>query len=341
MNSEKIDKTKIILIACILFLLGILIFLTCSVREIKQSLKESQEKLATNTIQMKDLEDSIKRSQSSYVTQGSLEKSLSELGMDKVKEDLDSLDAKLVAINKILTKTPGLYITNVPSTGSKPKPPSEPFIPPQLPCVSGTCPNPDVYGYLNNEKILSIDEPFENMAVPFGKTSFKAWQEKPWTLQIFPRGYHVSNVLSQNEDGQYIVHNKFEIEVEGKKYPVKISESTTTQEVNDSEFWFNPKLYLGIGAGVTVTPELRAEVVPSLNVSMFSYGPNKKESTFSMLGVGISAHTQNLAPAISISPVNYNVGEVLPLIDNLFIGPTVAIDTNANVSISGSVQVGL
>jgi hypothetical protein len=270
-----------------------------------------------------------------------LDDSLSKLGLDSIKKDLNELDAKLTAINVILTRTPGRNATNLVSTGTKPKPPQEPLVPPTLPCIEGTCINPDKFGYLNNEQFLSINEPFGDSDIPFGKTSFKAWKEAPWSLQIFPRDYSVTTTLSQTEEGQYVVYNKFEIDVEGKKYPVKISESKTIQAEKESEFWFNPKVYLGIGVGSTVAPEFRAEVVPTLGAAMFSYGPNKKQSTLSFLNVGIAAHTQDLAPALTISPVNYNIGEPIPLLENLFIGPTVSVDTNANVSISGSVQVGL
>ena len=339
MEQQKDNNTKYILIFAVIALLILCGWLISSLMSLKESSLEMQKKIATSSLQMKELEDSIVRSQSLYVTSEYLDQSLEDFNIPAIKKDLEDLNAKLFAINKILISTPGFYASNIPSTSTKPRP--GPQTPENIPCIQGVCINPDKFNYLKSEQGLEINEPFSNLSVPFGTTSFKAWEEKPWSLQIFPRNYHSTTALSQDEEGNYIVHNKFEVEVKGRKYPISIQESKTLQQVSESEFWFNPKLYLGTGIGVNVTPELRAEVVPSVGVSLLSYGPNKKQSTFSFLNVGLGAHTQELSPAVVISPINYNVGEPLPLLDNLFVGPSVAIDVNANVSVSASVQVGL
>lgn len=343
------DKNKILLIICLIGTVILSVYLTVSLVEMKQSLQDTQSKLDNSSIQMKQLEESIIRSQSSLVTSKQLDKALSNLGLSKIQSDLNTLGAKVDLINVVLVKTPGFYGTNIPSSGQTPG--KKPIIPPVLPCegtgsspsgpLPGGCINPDKFGYLNNEQLLSLNEPFKGSVVPFGSTSFKAWEQKPWSLEIFPRSYSVKNVVAKDEDGNSIVYNQFEIEVKGKKYPVEIASSTSIQEAPESHFWFNPKVYLGVGVGPTVTPEIRAEVVPSVGVSLFSYGPNKSQSTWSFLGLGVGAHTQELSPVVTISPANYNIGEPIPLLENLFIGPMVSVDIKANVAISGSVQVGL
>jgi hypothetical protein len=340
-NTNTIDKSKILIITSLILSLMLSVYLIVSLVEIKRSMASTQSKLNESCIQMKQLEDSIVRSQSFYVTPDQLDLSLSELGMEDIKKDLDKLNANVEAINTVLVKTPGLVVTKIGSSGTRPKPPSEPQIPLNIPCVEGSCVNPDKFNYLNAEQLRSLNEPFNNISVPFGEVTFKAWEEKPWSLKIFPRAYSVNNVISQNEEGDYIVHNQFNIEVDNKKYPIDIINSTTAQKNRESEFWFNPKLYLGVGVGPTIIKTVRAELVPTLEVSLFSYGPHKKQSTWSFLGLGIGAHTQELSPVVSITPVSYNVGEPLPLLDNLFIGPTVSADVNGNVSVTGSVKVGL
>lgn len=335
------DKTKLILVVSLIGTIILLIFLTKSIFEIKSSLNEAKHKLEASSIQMKQLDDSIARSQSSYVTSDQLEKSLSDLGLHAIQADLDRLNAKIDAINIVLISTPGFIGTNIGSTSTKPKPKNDPIVPPVIPCTNGECINPDKFNYLNNEQFLAINEPFTDGFVPFGSTSFKAWEQKPWSLNILPRNYSISNVVSQDEDGQMIVYNKFNIEVDGKKYPIKIKDSKTIQELRGSEFWFNPRLQLGVGVGPVVYPKLTAEVVPTLQVSLFSYGPHRRQTTWNFLGLGIGMHTQNPSPVVSISPVNYNIGEPLPLLENLFIGPTLSVDISGNISIAGSVQVGL
>jgi len=339
--EQQDNKTKYFLIFAVIILLILCGYLLSLILNLKESSANIQKQLESSGIQMKQLEDSITRSQSLYVTSDYLDQSLQDLDMEGIKTDLETLNAKVTAINSILVSSLGYYGTKIKSTTTKPSP--NPPIPPALPCEggTGTCANPDKYGYLNNAQTLKLEEFFTDQKVPFGSTTFKSWEENPWTLQVHSRNYLVDTVLSQDEDGQYIAHNKFQIEVEGKKYPVALKEAKIVQKTTESEFWFNPKVYLGTGVGVNVTPELRAEVVPSVDVSMFSYGPNKKQTTFSFLNIGIGAHTQQLAPAIVISPANYNVGEPLPLLDNLFVGPSVSIDTDANVSVSASLKVGL
>ena len=335
------DKTKAVLVVSLIATIILSIFLVKSLFEIKSSLLETQKQVEFSNLQMKQLENSIIRSQSSYVTPQQLDKALSGIGMEAIRSDLDRLGAKIDSINVVLISTPGFNGTNIGSTGSKPRPGTDPKIPPEIPCEDNKCINPDKFNYLNNEQFLSINEPFTEGFVPFGSTSFKAWEEKPWSLKILQRNYIINNVVSQDENGQTIVHNKFDIEVDGKKYPVKIKESKTIQEVRGSEFWFNPRIQLGLGVGPTVYKSLTAEVIPTLQVALFSYGPHKRQTTWNFLGLGLGMHTQKLSPTISISPVNYNLGEPLPLLENLLIGPTLSIDIAGNISIAGSVQVGL
>lgn len=338
------DKNKLFLGLGLIVAVLMCLYLACSLVSINKSLKEAQSMISSSEIKMKQMEDSIIRSQSVLVTSSQMEKYLSDLGLETVKEDLAALKTKINSVNVVFVKSSGFTGRNIPSTGQKPS--GKPEVPPVLPCIDNgenklVCINPDKFGYLNKEQELSLNEPFPNTAVPFGSTSFKAWEEKPWNLTVFPRSYIVKNVISEKEDGTTAVHNKFEIEVNGKNYPIEINSSTTFQEPKESEFWFNPKLYLSMGVGAVINNEIRAEVVPDLEISLFSYGENKKRSEWSLLSFGVGAHTQELSPVVTVSPVNYNVGEPLPLLDNLFIGPTVGVDIQGNVSITGGVKVGL
>jgi hypothetical protein len=338
------DKNKLYLSLGLIIAIAMCLYLSCSLISIKKSLDLANATINSYDGKMKQMEDSIIRSQSILVTNSQMEKYLSNLGLDGIKKDIEKLNNKLESVNVVLVKTPGYIGKGITSTGQKPS--GNPEIPSKIPCTDTgggviTCANPDKFNYLNKEQELSLNETFSSGLVPFGKTSFKAWEEKPWNLQVFPRSYIVKNVVSENEEGETIIYNKFEIEVEGKKYPIDINSSTTVQEPKSSEFWFNPKLYLGTGVGVVVNNEVRAEVVPSVEISFFSYGPNKKHSEWSLLNIGLGAHTQQVSPVVTISPVNYNVGDPLPLLDNLFVGPSIGVDVDGNVSITGGIKVGL
>lgn len=301
-----------------------------------------QAAIEKSVVEMKQIGDGIVRSQAKYATKDDLEKFGKDLGLnlDLIQKDLDALGADIKGINTILASTPGYHGTGLPSTGTTPgnNPPPTP-----VPCPpGGTCPNLDPFGYLSNAQILALNEPFgSNVQIPFGETRFKAWKDKPWDLDVYPRNYAVTTVIGQDEDGRHYTYNKFTIETQGKKYDVPIKDSKFVEQYPESAFRFSPSLSLGLDGGVVVNPSPVAELTPNLQVSLFNYGRTKIDPDWTFVGVGVGYQTQNNRPAAVLSPINYNVGHQLPLINNLHVGPTVGIDTAGGISVMAGVRVGL
>lgn len=296
-----------------------------------------QENIDRSIVEMKELSDKVVRSQSQYATKDDLEKIAKDLkfNLDEVEDDLDKLNANVVAINQVLASTPGYDGHGLPSDGTEPNEnPTEP-----ISCPDGTCPDP--YGYLSNAQILSLMEPFsDGTAIPFGETKFKAWQENPWDLKIYPRNYNVTTVLGQDEEGRHYAYNKFSVTSQGQEYSIKINDAKLVEVYPESKFRWSPRLYLGADIGTHLNPP-SAEVTPNLQVTLFSKGRTKVNPDWTFVGVGVGFESQNKNISVLLSPFNYNVGQLLPLMNNLYVGPTLGVNPQGNISVMGGVRVGL
>jgi hypothetical protein len=239
--------------------------------------------------------------------------------------------------------TPGYIGTNLPSTGTTPI--GTVTKPVMVECGDGktvACPNPDTFGYLINRQELLLDEPFQgNKRVSFGVVGFSANLKKPWDLKIYPRKYRTVTVISTNDSGRHFTHTEMSIEVNGKKQTIPVDNAELVESYPDSHFMFNPRLYLAIDGGVRVNPPVTGEGLASLQVSFFSHGKTVTDTTWTFLGLGAGYQFGNRGIGFVLSPVNYNVGKHLPLVDNMFIGPSAIVDTDGNVGIMGGLKVGL
>lgn len=337
MESNKL-KTFGIVAAVILVILGMAFI----IKRQHDSLSARDALIEKSTIQFKELENGIVRSQAKYSEDLEAWAKKNRIDLTPIQNDLKNLDAKVIGISTMLGSTPGYHGTNLPSSSTVPRPDAPgPVI---VPCPSGgtvECPG-DKFGFLSNVQTLVLSEPLPGgKPAPFGSVEFRAWEAKPWTLTVTPRTYSVTSVLGQDEEGRHYTYHQFAIKADGVSYPVKISESEFVEELPEAEFRFSPRLYLGVDFGAKVYPEPRAEVAPNLEVALFSYGQTTKNPDFTFLGLGASYQTQSETLGAVVTPVAYNVGNHLPLIDNLYVGPSIAADTGGGVLVLGGLKAGL
>lgn len=295
---------------------------------------QKQAELEKSVVEMKQLAHDIIRGQSKTVTQDDLEKLAKQAGIDlsTIRKNLDQLNAQVNGISTLFVTSSGSNQTNLPSTGSTPRP-GDPTV------VS--CPGCDPFGYLTHAQILALQESFsDGRKIPFGEAEFKAWEEKPWGLKVYPRKYAVTTVLGVDENGKHYTYSTFTVTTNGQKYPVKIDESKFAEEKPEAKFRFSPRLYLGLDIGARVKPP-NIEVNPNLQVALFSYGQTKVTPDWTFLGLGFGYATQSKELSLVVSPVNYNVAQHLPLVENLYVGPTVTLDTGGNVAVLGGIRVGM
>lgn len=335
MNTDSLKKFAII--GAIILLMLTLAFV---VKQQHDTIVAQRAMVEQTLVEFKELKDLSVRSQAQYSIDLEKWAKQNKLDLDPIKEDLSNLNAKLMGISTVLVATPGFKGTNISSTSTTPHTGVGTN---EVICPSGDkIPCPDPFGYAANVQTLKLQEPFSNNPnVPFGEVEFKTWEAKPWSVKIYPRNYSVLTVIGQDEEGRHYTYHKFAIESNGQKYPIKIDSSKFVEELPEASFRFNPHMFLGVDVGATVRPTLRAEVAPNIQVALFSHGKTKKQSDWTFLGLGASYQSQAKELGLIVTPVAYNLGNHLPLVDNLFVGPSLSLDTAGGLTVGGGLHVGL
>ena len=108
--------------------------------------------------------------------------------------------------------------------------------------------------------------------------------------------------------------NNWSAESVGKKYPIDLYIDSWVIRKPPKSFMWNPNLALSIFASMD-------EVFPAFSMSLWSYGHTKKDVDWRFASVFIGATDDDVM--VGFVPALYNVGNELPLISNMYIGPFV------------------
>jgi hypothetical protein len=329
----------------ILVIIGSVLLLCLTAFIVYQQIENSQRNLAieTQVVKQKELLDNITRSMNEFATKANIEEFAQEnnISLQIIQNDLDKLHAEIKSINVVTINSNGYTGDNLPgNTGVKnPNPPNTPTVDcngKPLPC-----PNLDTYGYLLNRNNLQLSEKFDNTTVPIGSVGFSAWQQNPWNINILSRQYKLTTVVGMDENQRQYFYNKFTVNVDNKDYDVKIATATTKQEYPEAKFNFwNPRLFFGADFGMN-TNKMTGEFTPSFNIGIMSYGQFKIQPDFSIIELGVGYGVVDRKPQIILTPVMYNVAKHLPLVNNMYFGPSFHLGTNGEFSIMGGLRVGL
>ena len=90
----------------------------------------------------------------------------------------------------------------------------------------------------------------------------------------------------------------------------------------DKEKGFDWNLRLGFGGVLTLT-----DVFSGLDLSLASYGRTKRDIDWRFISLGIGGNTSVLYGYFK--PVEYNIGNFIPIVKNLFAGPLIGMGTNS------------
>jgi hypothetical protein len=331
-------RYKILIALGVMLIVGTLSFIVYKQIEISKR----QQAIETNVVAQKTLVDNIVRSSNEYATKKDIDAFIKshDINIKAIQDDMKKLHAEIAAVNVVtVVSNPQIGnhipVTNVGPVNTNPNP---------VPvCPDGTiCPNVDPYGYLKAQQNLSLNENFGDKKVPIGSVGFSAWQKDPWNIDIKGREYSVSSVVGTDENQRTYFYNKFSVTVDGKSYDVPITKAETKQEYPEAKFsWWNPRLFMGMNAGVSINPTLAANISPNVNIGIMSYGKYKNNPDFSVLEVGAGYDVVSKSYQVTFTPFTYNVGRHIPLMNNVYIGPSLQVGTNGSFSITGTLQVGL
>jgi hypothetical protein len=325
---------------------GVILLIVALAFIIKQQydMIERQRYAEQSVVEMKRLRDDIVRAQANYATKKDVDRIIKDSGVDlsAIEDDLDKLGADVKGVMTLVSRTPGYRGDDLPSTGTTPGPNTPPVT---VECPDGAtveCPNQDAHGYFSKRQWLILNEPFsDKKKVPWGRAGFSAWKKNPWDLEVYPREYSATTVLSMNEDGRHFAHSQVSVTVNGKRVKVPISDHKLVEIIPEQEFRFSPRLFLGVDGGVKANPPAHAEMEPNLQLALFSYGHTVASPEWTFLGIGIGYEVVEKGVTAIVSPVNYNVAKHLPFVDNLHVGPSFSIDPVGNIALLIGLRVGL
>jgi hypothetical protein len=290
-------------------------------------------------ITQSQLNDAITRSSTQNATKDDINKLIIQEGINlsTIQNDIANLNATIMGINIIAVDSSGSNQTNVPSTSSSPNP--------NPPSITPICSSSDPFNYDKAQQFMALNESFaDNTIVPIGQVGFSAWQQNPWSVNISPRKYNVVNVLATDEKNNNIIYNKFSVNIDGKDYPINITNASFSQQIPENHFNFwNPRLHLTAGAGVLLSGSPKASGNIAGAVALMSYGKIDSSPLLSILQIGAGYETQSQRFMGVINPVALNIGKVVGtnLISNTYAAPSFQFDTGRNMYIGLNLSLGL
>jgi hypothetical protein len=160
-------------------------------------------------------------------------------------------------------------------------------------------------------------------------------KDDPWTIQNFPLDIHTNIVQVQKEDGSYDNYvetyftNDFVKSSKGEKYYFDSKVEWAKREDLERAFRFNIRLGLSGNVGT--------EMFPGLDVSFASYGKTKRDIDWRFLTLGLGYDKEALYGYIK--PFEYNIGNRIPLIENMFVGPYVSSSTDGDIGFGFGLSV--
>lgn len=303
-----------------------------------QKIMEENLKLRNEVTQFKTLTETLVRSSNKWTTKDDLKDSLATLltadDLKALQDDIRKQSARISAVGRTVGKLSGKIAKLEESDQQGDKNPDV------VACEDGRL--VDIHGYTERTQTKRIQD---NNKASVADVTFDASKEKPWDYELFGRQYNLTTVVSKKESGQLNFHHslKYKTSADGEKeYPIALASSEFKQiQLGSKFYWLNPRLDLGAFAGINVlsVPVLGdntslASVGVDLGLSISSYGENKLDSWWRFFRFGAGYNASRQAFQLSLTPAVFNLGKVLPLISNLYVGPQVGIDTGGGMTVN-------
>lgn len=159
----------------------------------------------------------------------------------------------------------------------------------------------------------------------------------------YPLEYKLDIIRAQERDGGFTyfteawIENNFVPSQRGQKFPITLEEVNFEEKPLIEKRWmWNPRLGLEIGATTDA-------LFPAIDFSLFSYGLTKSDMDWRFMTVGLGMagwyEESNSVGLVTFTPVSYNLGKALPVVENLFIGPTISASTEADTGYGFTLQI--
>lgn len=169
------------------------------------------------------------------------------------------------------------------------------------------------------KKITIMNE--EGKEIPIAWAMFHPFQtsDKQWKVGTYDTNLDIKIIETENADGTYNRYAEANYENrKGDKLPVEITKldwAIVEKKYKQFYFW-NPRLGLGTNFSDAAGH--------NLNLSLMSYGRTKRDMDWRFLVFGAGINNKELS--LSLEPLSWNIGNVIPIIDNMFVGPFLDYD---------------
>jgi len=163
-----------------------------------------------------------------------------------------------------------------------------------------------------------------------------------WKTGVYPLEFKTKIIQTEQADGQWNTYvetwaeNNKDKESKGIKLPLHITLADFKQMRNKNKefYWWAPHFNLNLDLGSSYINEEDSSISTygGLSFSMFGYGNTKNNLSWRFMDIGLS--TNKSSYYLKLTPATYNIGELLPFINNTFIGPFIGI-SNKGASVYG------
>ena len=180
----------------------------------------------------------------------------------------------------------------------------------------------------------------DSNSAPLASVTFDAAKDKPWSYDVFERKYRIVTAVGKQDNGQMTFHHTLDYTVPGKSienYKISLLTSEYLQVPPSRKmFWWNPILDIGPFVGGTFLkyamwdmgrPDSVLSVGADLGLSFSSYGETRVDSLWRFFRVGLGYDAERRSGRLSFTPVLFNLGNPMPLITNLWLGPYISADS--------------
>jgi hypothetical protein len=303
-----------------------------------KSLLDENAKLKNEIVSFKLITKNLARSSTEWATKSDLEKSLKTLMNKKdlrlLKDDLESLKSKLVAVGSTIgsVKRKIAKLEKSDSEGEEKQP---------VKICKETGDPIDIHGYTKKTQAKKIKD---RNSAPVVDVEFDASKDKPWSYEVHGRKYRIITAVGKKDSGQMTFHHQLYYSVPSydpnKLYPIEILSSEYKQRKLGSKFfWLNPCLDVNFVVGGAIYKftngfgryDNTLSIGADVGLSLSSYGETKIDSWIRMFRLGLGYNSERRSGSLSFTPVLFNIGKSLPLLTNLYLSPQVAIDTGGGI----------
>jgi len=157
-----------------------------------------------------------------------------------------------------------------------------------------------------------------------------------FSYQQFPLDFNATIVSGDKgqEEKRYVevwVESNFVKDSRGVKHPIEIKNVRWEKlPLGEKGFMWNPRLsFTGVMSSESA--------FPALGVSLLSYGRTNRDMDWTFLNFSVGGDSDNFYGVST--PFSYNLGNSLPMVENMFIGPTIGYGSEQNFSYGLGVSV--